>query len=232
MFGAQREAITRFGEAEGPLAGFLLRLKPAGVRRALYAGQPNCFGWFMPTAEYMREYRRRPGVRDRELRNKREYDVFHQAENRARWQRRNQERKAAKAEWYLHNAKRIAKARKTKRDYVAKFGPVPKNYICTVADMAKALRLGRDPFAGLRASWKTGSKRGAKQGAATRKTVIRAEVSEVTFAQMVYRQVGAYTGQIPRRPTGPAVDQIRDCNQPDNRKGARPHRAALTARPR
>ena len=34
------------------------------------------------------------------------------------------------------------------------------------------------------------------------------------------------------RSAGLAVDQIRDCNQPDNRQCARPYRAALTARPR
>src|SRR5262249_52242080 len=34
-----------------------------------------------------------------------------------------------------------------------------------------------------------------------------------------------------RRLAGPAVDQVRDCNQPNNRQGARPHRAALTTRP-
>jgi hypothetical protein len=126
----------------------------------------------MPTAEYMRAYRKRPGVRERELRNKREYDAFHQAENRARWQRRNRKRKAAKAEWYQHSAKRIAKDRKTKRNYVAKFGPVPKRYIITVADMAKALRTGRDPFADLRAAWKA--------GAATRRR-LRKEAGDASF---------------------------------------------------
>jgi hypothetical protein len=123
----------------------------------------------MPTAEYMREYRKRPGVRERELRDKREYDVFHQAENRARWRRRNEERKAAKAAWYRRSAERIAKDRKTRRDYVARFGRVPKGYIFTIADMAKALRTGHDPFASLRASWKRGAKDRAKRGAATRK---------------------------------------------------------------
>jgi hypothetical protein len=135
----------------------------------IYAGRQNCFGWFMPTAEYMREYRKRPGVRERLLREKREYDLFHRPQNRARWRRRNEERKAAKGAWYQRSAERIAQDRKTRRDYVAKFGRVPKGYVFTVADMAKALRTRRDPFASLRAAWKAGAKRGAKQGAATRK---------------------------------------------------------------
>ena len=66
----------------------------------------------MPTAEYMREYRQRPGVRERELGNKREYDAFHRRQNRARWQRRNEERKAAKAAWYRRSVERIAKDRR------------------------------------------------------------------------------------------------------------------------
>jgi hypothetical protein len=123
----------------------------------------------MPTAEYMREYRKRPGVRERELRNKREYDLFHRQQNRARWRRRNEERKAAKAAWYRRSAKRISKDRKTKRGYLAKFGRVPKGYIFTIADMREALDTGNDPFADLRTAWREGAKRGAKQGAATRK---------------------------------------------------------------
>jgi hypothetical protein len=123
----------------------------------------------MPTAEYMREYRKRPGVRERELRNKREYDLWHREANRARWRRRNAERKTAKAAWYRRSAERIAKDRKTRRDYVTRFGRVPKRYIFTIADMRKALDTGNDPFASLRAAWKAGAKRGAKQRAATRK---------------------------------------------------------------
>jgi len=134
----------------------------------------------MPTAEYMREYRKRPGVRERE------YDYFHRAENRARWQRRNAERKAAKADWYQHSAKRIAKDRKTKRDYVAKFGRVPKRYIFTVADMAGALRTGHDPrwLADTRAAWKAGAKRGAKQGAATRKRRRKEDAEWLAYRKM------------------------------------------------
>jgi hypothetical protein len=119
----------------------------------------------------MRAYRQRPGVRERELANKREYDAFHQAENRARWQRRNQERKDSKAEWYARSAERIAKDRKTRRDYIAKYGRVPKahRWWFKIADMRKALDTGNDPFADLRTAWREGAKRGAKQGAATRK---------------------------------------------------------------
>jgi hypothetical protein len=123
----------------------------------------------MPTAEYMHEYRKRPGVRERERREKRWYDLFHQDENRARWKRRNETRKVAKAAWYQSSANRIAKDRKTRRDYVARFGRKPKGYIFTIVDMAKALSTGHDPFADLRASWKRGAKDRAKRAAATRK---------------------------------------------------------------
>jgi hypothetical protein len=120
-------------------------------------------------AAYMRQYRQRPGVRDRELRNKREYDLFHRDQNHARWKRRNQERKDQKADWYQRNVERIAQDRQTRRDYIAKFGRVPKSYIFTIAQMADALRTGNDPFADLRASWKRGAKDRAKRAAATRK---------------------------------------------------------------
>lgn len=125
----------------------------------------------MTTAAYMREYRKRPGVRERELRDKREYDLWHREQNRARWRRRNETRKDAKAAWYRANAERIAADHKTRRDYVAKFGKVPKRYIFTIADMAKALSAGHDPgwLADLRASWKRGAKDRAKRAAATRK---------------------------------------------------------------
>jgi adenine-specific DNA-methyltransferase len=39
-------------------------------------------------------------------------------------------------------------------------------------------------------------------------------------------------GRQARRPAGPATDQIRAGDQPEDRQGARPHRAAIAARPR
>jgi hypothetical protein len=69
----------------------------------------------MPAAEYMRAYRKRPGVRERELKRKREYDQSHRAENRKRWAKSNKRRKKAKAAWYQANAKRLAEERRIKR---------------------------------------------------------------------------------------------------------------------
>ena len=51
------------------------------------------------------------------------------------------------------------------------------------------------------------------------------------------RQIGIYTGTIlkgcqARRSAGPAADQVRAGHQPEDRQGARPHRAAIAARPR
>ncbi len=109
----------------------------------------------------MRRYRQRPGVRDRELERKRDYDAFFRAENRARWKAHNEKpkRRRAKAAWYKANAARIAAERKTRKDYAAKFGPVPKGYVIPLEDLAASVRTGRDKLAGLRKRLAAASRR-------------------------------------------------------------------------
>jgi hypothetical protein len=172
----------------------------------------NALVGLMPTAEYMREYRKRPGVRERERREKRWYDLFHQDENRARWRRRNEERKAAKAEWYRRSAERIAKGRKTRRDYVAKFGRKPKGYIFTIDDMRKALDTGHDPawLAEMRASWKRGAKDRAKRSAATRKQLRAQRALIAAYEERFGEFSGFFNDRLLRKSLKDGVDHLAD----------------------
>lgn len=102
--------------------------------------------------DYMRAYRERPGVRERELREQRQADLFNREANRVRWNAHNQteERKQARAAWYQANRERILAVQKMRRDYVAKFGKLPEGYRFEDDSMRKSLRTGKDCYAAFR----------------------------------------------------------------------------------